>query len=624
MRETSEDYSRIVKSSTRHIGFRCALQGERSFTVSDILDLNISRAISDGFQIGACGSDRLLLSVKATDRVEKGAKLTAFAYPEYQLNNTEPLGVFYVDEVSTENGVTTIIAYDKMNRNLDKVVLWTRSDAPAFPATQQDVLDYICALKGITCNFTCQPFVVQEKPIGYTAREIIGFIAACHAANAHFNADGELIFKQFTQTNAKIERLRCYSHTVANDSGFTVNGVLFDLGGNTQLYIDGSVSEYDEEAEGIVEVFCPFATIELAEYVWHMIGGLTYYSCTLEMPAENLLEVGDVYTTTDAQGNTVQSIVLEQELSVSADDGFKETISAAAESDGNQRSTTNRIDDLESRISSGSSGGAGAGVLTEYSVISDSVIKYNGTTYTAELADSGLISKITDDKGGEFSPTFAGGITDIILHNAAFLAVAMISGLKHATSEWNGVLTGLVHQNTEVVTEPKSFDTGITAAFDEYTIEICMQFDGIGNSSSNQSSTVFHIGMASTTSTTKIASCDYHPEAFDFNIFGHWHYDLIGDYTTFPSHKGELSTSTLVIKRTGDYSSEIKIYSNGESRDTKTEDWVQANLSDYMLLNAKDIDRTALGTVYQVRIYNRALTDTEVAQNASEDRRCYG
>ena len=623
MRETSEDYSRIVKSSTRHIGFRCALQGERSFTVSDILELNISRAISDGFQIGACGSDRLLLSVKATDRVEKGAKLTAYAYPEYQLNNTEPLGVYYADEVSTENGVTTIISYDKMNRNLDKVVLWTRSDAPAFPATQQDLLDYICTIKGITCKFTCQPFIVQEKPVGYTAREIIGFIAACHAANAHFNADGELIFKQFTQTEATIERLRCYSHNVANDSGFTVNGVLFDLGGNTQLYIDGSASEYDEEAEGIVEVFCPFATIEVAEYVWHMIGGLTYYACTLEMPAENLLEVGDVYTTTDAQGNTVQSIVLEQELSVSADDGYKETISAAAESDGNQRSTTNRIDDLESRISSGSSGGASAGTLTEYTVLSDTSVKYNGITYTAEIADSGLISKITDDQGGEFSPTYADGVADIALHNAAFLAVAMISGLKQSTSGW--VLKGLVHQNIEVVTEPKSFNTGITAAFYEYTIEICMQFDGIGNSSSNQSSTLFHTGgLSSDWTALKIASCDYHPEALDYQIFGYWHFDTVGDYTTFPSHKGELSTITLTVSKTSEHDSKVKVYSNGELLSTKYEGWYYVSLSDYMLLNAKDIDRTALGTVYQVRIYNRALTDAEVAQNAGEDRRCYG
>ena len=66
--------------------------------------------------------------------------------------------------------------------------------------------------------------------------------------------------------------------------------------------------------------------------------------------------------------------------------------------------------------------------------MSDTSVKYNGITYTAELADSGLISKISDDKGGAFEPTFA-GVTNITLHNAAFIAVAMLSGLKHDTGD---------------------------------------------------------------------------------------------------------------------------------------------------------------------------------------------
>lgn len=427
MRETSAAYQELVKGNTRRFGFRFALRSESSLYPSEILEISISRAISDGFQIGACGSDRLCLVTKAIDRVQKGSIITAYCYPGGHPLETEPLGVYYADEVSTENGITTIIAYDRMNRNLDKVVRWTKDTAPSFPATQQQMLDYICALKGITCNFTCQPFVVQEKPVGYTAREIIGFIAACHAANAHFNAQGELIFKQFTQTDAVIDRLRCYSHTASNDDGFTVNGVLFDLGNDTRVFIDGSASEYDEDAEGIVEVFCPFASVEVAEYVWHMLGGLTYYSCSLEMPAENLLEVGDVFTTTDAQGNTVSSIVLEQELSVTTD-GFREAISAAAESDSNQRSTTNRIENLENSISSGGSGGGSGTLLKEYEVISDDKIKYNGATYTITTNADGVITTVENNSGGKFSPKLLAA-TNVNLHNAAFLAVALMSVL---------------------------------------------------------------------------------------------------------------------------------------------------------------------------------------------------
>lgn len=76
--------------------------------------------------------------------------------------------------------------------------------------------------------------------------------------------------------------------------------------------------------------------------------------------------------------------------------------------------------------SSGGSGDIGAGTLSEYNVLSDNSVKYNGITYTVERAESGLISKISNDIGGEFSPTFSDGVTDIEMHNAAFLAVAMM------------------------------------------------------------------------------------------------------------------------------------------------------------------------------------------------------
>lgn len=266
----------------------------------------------------------------------------------------------------------------------------------------------------------------------------------------------------------------------------------------------------------------------------------------------------------------------------------------------------------------------GAGTLFGYNVLSDTSVKYNGVTYTAELADSGLISKITDDKGGEFEPTYADGVTDVALHNATFLAVAMISGLKKPTSGW--VLMGLIHQNTEVVTEPKSFNTNLGEAPNEFTIEVCMRFYGVGNTSSNQACTVFHVGVATwNNNNLRLATCDYHPEAYTYLWGGAWaEYESNQDYTTFPSHKGELATSTLVIKKTSDSSSEVKVYSNGELRDTNVTGWQSLNLSNYVLLDNKSFERKALGTIYQVRIYSRALTDAEVAQNVSEDRHRYG
>ena len=85
-----------------------------------------------------------------------------------------------------------------------------------------------------------------------------------------------------------------------------------------------------------------------------------------------------------------------------------------------------RMDALEA----GASGASASGTLTEYKYLTDTSVKLNGTTYTAEKDEStGLISKISDSAGNEFEPEISAGITDVALHNAVFWAVAMCKGL---------------------------------------------------------------------------------------------------------------------------------------------------------------------------------------------------
>lgn len=69
--------------------------------------------------------------------------------------------------------------------------------------------------------------------------------------------------------------------------------------------------------------------------------------------------------------------------------------------------------------------------ITEYNYLSDMEVKFNGTVYTIEKdTETGLISKIKDDKGNGFEPQILGKITDVALHNAVFWAVAMARGLR--------------------------------------------------------------------------------------------------------------------------------------------------------------------------------------------------
>jgi hypothetical protein len=92
-----------------------------------------------------------------------------------------------------------------------------------------------------------------------------------------------------------------------------------------------------------------------------------------------------------------------------------------------------RVDALEATMAGSTSG---AGLLASYEYVSDNSIKYNGMTYTVVKDDTGLITKISDSEGTEFSPEISGTITDVAFHNAVLTAVALLCGLPSAEEKF--------------------------------------------------------------------------------------------------------------------------------------------------------------------------------------------
>lgn len=437
MRTVSDEYLAQVQGSGRQFGVMVKVYGNSAepdtLWLGDVISVDILRSCSDQLQIGACMSDMLTLETKATTLFNgRLKKVEVFYRCTAPVLDWIRLGTFYVDEAVTRNGVTAVKAYDMMSR-LDKRVSWvdtSKATAPTFPCKMQAMLNYLCARAGVTTDFVCEDITVEKAPDGYTAQELISYIAASHGRNARFSPSEVLKFPAYEEVGKTVQHGRCYSLDIAGGSGYTVKGILLQRGGDDKIYIDGTASEYDETADGIVTAYDPFATVGIAEYAWNRLGGLNYSAVSLEMPAENILEPGDVFTVEDADGTQKKVIVMEQELSLTCTGGFVENISCTAESKAQNRSTENRQEATEKQMAAG----ATSATLTEYQYLTDASVKFNGTTYTIEKdAETGLISKISDSNGNEFEPEISAGITDVAAHNAVFWAVAMMSGFSSST-----------------------------------------------------------------------------------------------------------------------------------------------------------------------------------------------
>lgn len=437
MRTVSDEYLAQVQSSGRQFGVMVKVYGNSAepdtLWLGDVISVDILRSCSDQLQIGACMSDMLTLETKTTTLFNgRLKKVEVFYRCTAPVLDWVKLGTFYVDEAVTRNGVTAVKAYDMMSR-LDKRVCWvdtSKATAPTFPCKMQAMLNYLCARAGVTTDFVCEDITVEKAPDGYTAQELISYIAASHGRNARFSPSEVLKFPAYEEVGKTVQHGRCYSLDIAGGSGYTVKGILLQRGGDDKIYIDGTASEYDETADGIVTAYDPFATVGIAEYAWNRLGGLNYSAVSLEMPAENILEPGDVFTVEDADGTQKKVIVMEQELSLTCTGGFVEKISCTAESKAQNRSTENRQEATEKQMAAG----ATSATLTEYQYLTDASVKFNGTTYTIEKdVTTGLISKISDSNGNEFEPEISAGITDVAAHNAVFWAVAMMSGFSSST-----------------------------------------------------------------------------------------------------------------------------------------------------------------------------------------------
>ena len=397
MREVTSEYLEQVQGAGRQFGFQVKVYGNAAepttLWLGDIISIDVLRSISDKLQLGACLSDKLTLQTSATTLFGgKGKKIEVYYRCTAPVLPWSKLGTFYVDSSVTREGVTAVTAYDMMNR-LGKKMSWvdtSKATAPTFPCKMQQMLKYICDRFGFTTDFTCEDITVEKAPDGYTAREIISYIAASHGANARFSPSEVLRFVGYTQADKTIEHGRCFSF----DSGekFTVNGLLFSKDDSTKIYIDDNAREYDEDAEGVVEVFDPFATVAISEYAWGKLGNLSYNAISLEMPAENILEPGDMFTVREADGTEKTAIVMEQQLSVSCSDGFVEKISCDAESKNQTRNSENRAEATEKKVN-----GSGNAYAT-FRVANQSAVKYDkiergllSVDFSVDSADSDVL-----------------------------------------------------------------------------------------------------------------------------------------------------------------------------------------------------------------------------------------
>ena len=378
MISVSSNYKTNATKPVRNINAKISI-GSVDYGIEDIVSLDISRSTSDGgLSVGGTAAARLTATIRATMLpTMDDYKVTVFI----GFTALTQIGTFYITDLTQEKGYVSIEAYDRFYY-LDKPCSFNGSadgkvESLSFPATHQEMLEYISKINGFSLSVTCEAFAkVKTKPIYnseatnptnkyYTYREIIGFIAACNGCNAQFDANDKLIFARPSNSVETIEEGACESLSVAQDSGFTVKGIRFTIGTDTAFYIDANGTTYDETLPGVLEAVNPLATVEIMEYVWNKLGGYHYYAADISRRGRGWLLPDDVISI-QSNGATKKATITAISYSLSKDSGFSEHITSTAES---TEQSSNRYSAAADHTSN-----AGAGKYNSTTIINDPVI----------------------------------------------------------------------------------------------------------------------------------------------------------------------------------------------------------------------------------------------------------
>lgn len=235
------------------------------------------------------------------------------------------LGIFTVTKQTSDGEYTSYEAYDRMYK----------ADMPyfsdmAFPNTDKAILNEICGKLGISlATNIATAHTINDKPQGYTYREIIGYMAMLQGCNAVINSDGNLELRWYKDSDYVLDGHKYYQQGVT----FTTSKdfIIEKLTCNNTKSGDKETSTITSGSGATGLSFAnPFMTQAILDEVYKKIGGFTFRPLTVKFVGDYRLEAGDIITVN--KGGVDYKVPIMQ-ITHECDGGLMDTVTSIGQSD---------------------------------------------------------------------------------------------------------------------------------------------------------------------------------------------------------------------------------------------------------------------------------------------------
>ncbi len=324
--------------SSKEIG-NLIQQDSRSFKASIITGKNtITKGIrSIRFNGGSNGEDDFSIGSTVAQYVEVVLDKIDFTIENKEISisiglagreasEDIPMGIYTAAKPKMDENQVTFTAYDRMMKLENVCALDLPQDTDTIA-----VLKGISKSTGVLIRTENLQSLAMKKPIGYTSREVLSYIAQMYGGFAVCNRSGEIEIFSYTDSQYHLKPSRYWDTFQHSDLPLLLEKITCYTGKDTE----GADISISRGSGGRALVFSnPFFTENCMDSVWKKLSGYTYMPGSIRFLGDPRIDPWDILTVEDLSGNTYKVPVMK--LTHEFDGGFSTTVEAVGKTEAEQ------------------------------------------------------------------------------------------------------------------------------------------------------------------------------------------------------------------------------------------------------------------------------------------------
>ena len=324
MYQSSEAFGNWIQQDSRTFQARITLEGK---TITEgILSIRINGGSNseDDFSLGSAVSRYVELEIE-----KPGMRFEGYEFSlELGLNGEYiPMGYFTAEKPKGDEERLSITAYDRMVKT-ERACFLELPDSTNTVAVLKGV-GTIAGVEVVTEGLTVIP---MKKPVGYTCREVLSYVAQLYGGFAICNRAGKIEIKSYEDNDYTVTAGRYWDSFTHNDLPFVLGKITCYTGKNKK---GEDISIHVGDGVRGIYFSNPFMDQTALDNIWGKLRNYTYMPGSFRFLGDPRIDPWDVLTVKDRNENAykVPAMKLTQEY----DGGLSTEVEAVGKTEAEQR-----------------------------------------------------------------------------------------------------------------------------------------------------------------------------------------------------------------------------------------------------------------------------------------------